>query len=118
MTEEAHAADARPDVLAMPGAGAVPDLPLGAPIYSRDRQRLGSVKEVRGRCFLVDVRLAFDYWLSGRCVAEVCDGRVMLAVDKRDVSAYLVDIDCPDDVEEFSTAVSGEPVLGASPAGS
>ncbi len=68
-----------------------------APVYSRDGQHLGTVKEVRDRCFMVDVRLAFDYWLSSRCVATVRDGHVVLAVAKRQVSDYLVDADCPDD---------------------
>ena len=72
-------------------------VPVGAPIYSRDDQLLGTVTAVRDRCFLVNVRLAFDYWLSPRCVAAVRDGHVVLAVDKRQVSDYLVDVDCPDD---------------------
>ena len=76
---------------------AASDLPLGAIISSRDQQRLGTVKEVGDRCFLVNAPLAFDYWLSSRCVATVGDGHVVLAVDKRQVSDYLVDVDCPDD---------------------
>ena len=84
---------AAPDQPTLP----VGELPVGAPIYSRDNQHLGTVKEARDRCFLVDVRLAFDYWLSRRCVAAVRDGQVVLAVDKREVSQYLVDIDGPDE---------------------
>ena len=75
------------------------ELPVGMPISSRDGQHLGSVKQVRAQCFLVDVRLAFDYWLSRRCVAAVEGGHVRLAVDKRAVADYLVDADCPDDEE-------------------
>ena len=87
---EAHTA---PDQPTAPTSG----VPVGAPVSSRDDQLLGTVKEVRDRCFLVNVRLAFDYWLSSRCVATVGDGHVVLAVDKRQVSDYLVDVDCPDD---------------------
>jgi hypothetical protein len=68
-------------------------VPLNAPLYSRDGQHLGTVKAVRDRCFLVDVRWAFDYWLSRRCVADVCDGQVILAVDKDQVADYLIDSD-------------------------
>ena len=82
-------------------------LPLGAHIYSRDGQRLSKVKEVRERCFLVDVRFAFDYWLDIRCVAAVRNGDVYLAVDKRHVAHYLVDIDCPGDLEELGPAADG-----------
>jgi hypothetical protein len=56
-----------------------------------------SSKEVRERCFRVNARLAFDYWLSRRCVAAVRDGKVLLATDKRGVADYLVESDCLDD---------------------
>ena len=116
--KDARAAGGRPDEQAVLDTEIVPHLPVGAPIYSRDGRRLGTVKEVRGRCFQVDVPLAFDYWLSSRCVAAVWDDQVRLAVDKRAVSDYLVDIECPDDVEEVNMAAGGEPALEFGPAGS
>ena len=65
--------------------------PVGAPIYSRAGQHPGTVKEAHDRCFLVAVRWAFDYWLSNHCVAAVRDGQLILAVDKSQVSDYLID---------------------------
>ena len=88
--DEAHTA---PDHL----TASISGVPVDASIYSRDDQLLGTVKEVRDRCFLVNARLPFDYWLSSRCVAAVGDGHVVLAVDKRQVADYLIDVDCPDD---------------------
>ena len=76
---------------------AASDIPLGAIISSRDQQRLGTVKDVGDRCFLVNAPLAFDYWLSSRCVATVRAGHVMLAGDKWQVSDYFVYVDSPDD---------------------
>ena len=83
-------------------------VPIGAPVYSRDGRRLGVVKQVQERCFLVDARLAFDYWLSTRCVAVVDGGQVRLGVNKRDVGDYLVDMDCPEDFEDLEPVVTGE----------
>ena len=93
-------------------------VPVGAPIYSRDDRRLGVVKEVTEHCFLVDARLAFDYWLSTRCVAAVTEGSVRLGVDKRDLGDYLVDMDCPEDFEDLEPVSANEEALGLSPAGS
>jgi hypothetical protein len=69
----------------------VPVVPVGAAIYSRDGVPIGLVKAVRDDQFLVEVRWAFDYWLSTRCVATVAGAQVLLAVDKEAVSDYLVD---------------------------
>ena len=89
---------------------------VGAPIYSRDDRYLGKVKEAGRRCFLVDVRFAFDYWLSTRAVATVEDGRVLLGVDKRDVGNYLVDVDCLDDFDDLDPVTERTVALELVPA--
>ena len=89
-----------------------PDAVVGAPIFSRDGHRLGRVKEARDRCLLVDVRFAFDYWISLKAVAGIRAGRVLLGVDRHEVEQYLVDIDCLDDFDDLP-AVRG--VDGAVP---
>ena len=76
-------------------------LSVGAAIYGRDGRYIGRVKEASERCFLVDVRFAFDYWLSTRAVAAVHDGEVLLGIEKREVGEYLVDVDCLEDFEEL-----------------
>jgi hypothetical protein len=76
-------------------------LPIGVAVITRDGHRLGQVKEANERCFLIDVRLAFDYWLSTRAVAAVREDDVLLGIDKCEVSSYLVDTDCLDDFEDL-----------------
>jgi hypothetical protein len=66
-------------------------------IYSRDGRRTGRVKEVRDGFLRVDARFAFDYWLSVHCIAGVRDGVVRLAIDKAQIGAAIVDMDCPQD---------------------
>jgi hypothetical protein len=93
-------------------------LPIGLPVYTSDGRRLGRVKEAGERCFLVDVRFAFDYWLSMRAVAAVQRGRVRLGVDKRRVETYLVDVDCLDDFEHLQPVTADGTVAGLMPAAS
>jgi len=95
--------------------GACPVLPTGIAVHSRDGRRLGRVKEAHERCFLLDVPLAFDYWLSMRAVAAVAGGRVRLGVDKARVADYLVDPDCLDDFEHLEPVTPGGIVPGLSP---
>jgi hypothetical protein len=83
---------------------------IGAVVYSRDRQRLGCVKDANADCMLIDARFAFDYWLSTRAIAQVMDGRVQLGIDKRQVGEYLVDRDCLDDFASLPS-VSHRPVV-------
>lgn len=64
---------------------------VGAPVYTRDEQRIGTVKEVRGRLFKVDAPLRRDFWLNGDCVATALgDGGVMLSVHREALSAHRV----------------------------
>ena len=86
-----------PQPVDQPGLAVAPT--VGVAVHTRDGRLLGKVKEVRERCFLIDARLAFDYWLSTRCIATAGDDEVHLHVDKRDVNNFLVDIDCPEDIE-------------------
>src|SRR5688572_24716562 len=93
--------DASSPVAAAPAQVVTATSLIGAPVYTRDGHRLGTVKEATADCFLVDVRLAFDYWLSSRAIAAVAAGRVQLGIDKREVGAYLVDPDCLQDFTQL-----------------
>ena len=55
------------------GEKGVRPLPRGAAVFTRDGYRLGRVKESNDRCFVIDVPLAFDYWLSNRTVVDFND---------------------------------------------
>jgi hypothetical protein len=78
-----------------------PPVPVGTAVFSGDGRRLGVIKAIRHGCFLVDARFAFDYWLPWGCVALVTPKQVTLAITKRDIPRYLVDIDCPDDLDSL-----------------
>ena len=58
------------------------EITLGAPVFTPDGDRVGTVKEVQGRCFKIDAPMAPDYWLSTDCI-RTSSGRagVTLAVD-------------------------------------
>jgi hypothetical protein len=57
-------------------------IPVGCPVYTADGEQLGTVKESRGGCFKVDVRMQPDYWLSITSVATVAPDRVITAFTK------------------------------------
>jgi len=64
----------------------------GSPIYTRDDQKIGKVKEVRGQYFKVETGLfQRDYWLSAESVESAVPNEVVtLAVGKAELDAYKV----------------------------
>jgi hypothetical protein len=62
-----------------------------------DGEQLGTVKEVRGRCFKVDAPMAPDYWLSVDNISSRTGGQVMLRFNKDQVGDYKVGE--PDEVD-------------------
>jgi hypothetical protein len=64
----------------------------GAHVVSADGKQLGIVKEVRADRFLVDVRLAADYWLGNEIVDDATEELVQLLIIKEAIgSAKLPD---------------------------
>ena len=57
---------------------------VGVPVYTDDAQRVGTVKEIRGRTFKVGTGLfQKDYWLSADTIDTVVAGEpVVLAITK------------------------------------
>ena len=64
------------------------DLEPGTPVFAADGNRLGTVKEVEGTYFKIDVRLARDYWLDQDCIAYTGETGVTLALASEDVGTY------------------------------
>ena len=60
--------------------GAVPT--VGTRVMTADGKDLGTVKEVSGACFKVDVPMRPDYWLASDCIASSSGGQVRLSVTK------------------------------------
>jgi hypothetical protein len=60
----------------------------GAPVVTMDGEQLGTVKEVRGRCFKVDAPMAPDYWLGVDNVSSGAGGQVVLRFNKDQLGDY------------------------------
>jgi hypothetical protein len=63
---------------------------IGSPIYTRDYEKIGSVKERRGNAFKVGTPLLQrDFWLEATVVRSAAlDGAVMLTIDKAEVGEH------------------------------
>lgn len=48
-------------------------------IFTADREKLGTVKEVSGNYFKVDASMQPDYWLPTRLIVDIEEGQVCLA---------------------------------------
>ncbi len=69
-------------------------LRTGVAVYTRDGDRLGEVKELRGDYFKVDAPMAPDYWLNSECVhASTGTDRVEVLFDKSQLDEYKKEID-------------------------
>ena len=71
------------------------DVAEGCEIVTRDGDKIGTVKEVRGGYFKVNAPMQPDYWLQRQFVESNADGRIMLSFDKEDLGNYKVK-DLPD----------------------
>jgi hypothetical protein len=69
-------------------------LKTGVEVYTRDGDRLGEVKELRGEYFKVNAPMAPDYWLSCDSVlASPGVNRVEVTFNKDDLGNFKRDID-------------------------
>jgi len=67
------------------------DFVVGTPIRSSDGEHLGEVRELLGRYFKVNARMAPDYWLP-RSVVQIADQfELILNVTKEELGGYEVD---------------------------
>jgi hypothetical protein len=58
------------------------DIRIGTPVYSRDGDELGTVKEVRTTAFKVDAPAKPDYWLPTECLSTASTaGRLVVEAD-------------------------------------
>ena len=66
---------------------------VGAPIYTRDEQKVGKVKDIRGHAFLVETGLLKrDFWLTGEAIeTAIPEEAVILSVDESELGDYKLD---------------------------
>jgi hypothetical protein len=71
-----------------------PDVTVGAPVVTRDGERLGEVKELHGPYFKVAAHMRPDYWLQQTFARRDADGNLVMDFTKHDLGTYEVkDID-------------------------
>lgn len=67
------------------------DVTVGAEVYTRDDDKIGSVKEIRGGFFKVDAKMQADHWLQSQFVERYDAERVTMTFDKDNLGDYKVD---------------------------
>ena len=61
---------------------------IETPVFTREGEQFGYVKEVQGGYFKIDVPLAKDYWLSTAYIAESTLDRVTLSLAKAEIEEH------------------------------
>ena len=69
----------------------VGEIKVGQPIYTRDGEKIGDVKEVRDEYIKVDAALQPDYWLRRDLVLSYTTERVTMTFDKADLPGQKVE---------------------------
>jgi hypothetical protein len=64
--------------------------PIGTPVYSRDGEQLGTVKEFRGTALKLDVTGQPDYWLPTGCLTEGAAGQVIVEATKDQIGDLTI----------------------------
>jgi hypothetical protein len=89
------------------------DVRVGAPVVTRDGERLGEVKEFRGPYFKVAAPARPDYWLQLSFACPDSDGHVVMDFGKDDLDAYKVE-DIDSDLEGDALNRTDASLLGES----
>jgi hypothetical protein len=58
------------------------DIAIGTPVFTRDNEKLGEVKECRGEAFKVSAPMQPDYWLPATCLRSDATGQVVVDATK------------------------------------
>lgn len=62
---------------------------IGSPVFTQDDQKVGVVKEIRGRAFKVSAGLWREFWLGAESLAAaIPDQSVTLVTSKAHLSGY------------------------------
>jgi hypothetical protein len=67
------------------------DIAIGTPVYTRDNEKLGEFKELRGDAFKVSADLQPDYWLPTACLNTSTAGRVVVEATKDRIGDLKID---------------------------
>jgi hypothetical protein len=67
------------------------NITIGCPVYTRDNEKLGEVKELRGEAFKVSADMQPDYWLPTTCLTSSTPGRLVVDVTKDRIGDFKID---------------------------
>lgn len=66
------------------------DVAENCEVFTSDGDKIGTVKEVQGGFFKVNVHLQPDYWLQRQFITSNDDGRITMSFTKQDLDDYKV----------------------------
>ena len=92
--------------------GSVGQSLVGVPVYTRDGERIGRVKEVRSRAFKVDAPRKADYWVGGGHIASAADTRVTLDIVKRQLGGCKIAAPAGQDTAGWTGGAMVGPAVG------
>ncbi|MGE3074735.1 MAG: hypothetical protein AB7N24_01290 [Dehalococcoidia bacterium] len=58
---------------------------IGAPVFTSEGEPFGTVKEIHGSYFKIDVPMAMDFWLKRDFIAEAKPDRVSLTLHRDEI---------------------------------
>ncbi len=61
---------------------------IEAPVFTRDGEQFGYVKEIHGSYFKIDVPMARDFWLKRDFIASESPERVTLTLHKDEIDGH------------------------------
>ncbi len=64
---------------------------VDTPVFSRDGDQIGFVREIHGGYFKIDAPMAKDYWLSTVYIADSTLDRVSLTLNKGEIDEHRLD---------------------------
>jgi hypothetical protein len=68
------------------------NIAIGTPVFTRDNEKLGEVKEFRGDAFKVSAEMAPDYWLPTACLtASSAAGTVVVDATQDRIGDLKID---------------------------
>jgi len=87
------------------------EVQVGAEVVTADGRKLGRVKKLEGKAFLVDAPRQLDYWLENTLVKGATAERVELVIAQADLTPYKMDN--PNDHNAFQEQSQQERDLAA-----
>lgn len=80
---------------------------VGAPVKTKDNEHVGTVKEIHGGYFKINVTMGRDFWLKRDFIADETPSLVTLTIDKKEIDEHRLaepGLEHPTDPEILNSA--------------